>query len=352
MGILHRDSAVNHEGVEVRYISELRFDGERTITGTAMRYGDTAELPWGDRERFEPGAFGDVERADVVLNVQHQRGSAVARTGGGGMTLTDGPSELRMSAILANTADAKDAIEKVRSKILRGLSVEFVPVDWKKVREGNADVMVIQKAELRGIGIVDRPAYNQSRLSREDAVDQETIKRWVQDALQTRDGNTSVDVDRLVRSLADGLKTSVNESIKVALQERDDEAKKRREAEEASQKATEDANANAEARAELLVLAKPLLKDDFEARGKSNKDILVAAVGDEVSDAEKRSEDYLLARLETIAERREEADKGIRTRAASAGQGGGKPTQRRSTGAPGIPLNPYSMPRPPATSAA
>ena len=58
-------------------------------------------------------------------------------------------------------------------------------------------------------------------------------------------------------------------------------------------------------RADLLTLINPLLPDGLEKRDEmSNHALLVAAVGDEVSDAANRSEDYLLAKVEAIAERR------------------------------------------------
>ena len=56
-----------------RRFVEFRYDGDRTISGVAMRYGDVAKLPWGDKERFEPGAFGNVGSKDVILNFQHDR---------------------------------------------------------------------------------------------------------------------------------------------------------------------------------------------------------------------------------------------------------------------------------------
>ncbi len=68
-------------GVCYRYV-DLRFDGERTISGVALRYGDTATLPWGAKERFQAGAFGPIGNSDVILNVQHSRGRPIARTGG------------------------------------------------------------------------------------------------------------------------------------------------------------------------------------------------------------------------------------------------------------------------------
>lgn len=349
MGILHRDSPTTADGLEVRYISDLRFDGDRTISGTVMRYGDVADLPWGESERFEPGAFGNIRNADVVLNVQHSRLQTVARTGGGGLELTDSPTELRMTATLANTSDAKDAIEKVRSKILRGLSVEFRPTIYGQRRESGKDVTVITKAELRGIGIVDRPAYHQSRLNREEPMDEAAIRQIVNDAIKQRqDGGYDVDVNGLARSLGEGIKSSVDEAITASLQQRDDEAEARQTAEAAATKAREDAEANAETRADLLVLAKGLLPTDFETRGKSNKDILVAAVGDEVTDAANRSEDYLQARLETIVERREDAADRILQRSAG-GTGRERDRQRRASAA-ARPLNPYTMPRPTAAA--
>ena len=51
--------------MQTRYV-ELRFDGENVIEGTLMRYGDTATLPWGEKERFESGAFGDVSTLDAA----------------------------------------------------------------------------------------------------------------------------------------------------------------------------------------------------------------------------------------------------------------------------------------------
>ena len=74
-----------NDGLQTRYV-ELRFEGENVVSGTMMRYGDTARLPWGEDERFERGAFGDVSQLDFRLNVQHERQAIVARTGGGGLT--------------------------------------------------------------------------------------------------------------------------------------------------------------------------------------------------------------------------------------------------------------------------
>ena len=89
-----------NDGLQVRYV-ELRFDGKNVIEGTLMRYGDTATLPWNEKERCEAGAFGnDVASQDLSLNIQHMRDQKIARTGGSGLTFVDSVSSLELRAEL------------------------------------------------------------------------------------------------------------------------------------------------------------------------------------------------------------------------------------------------------------
>ena len=64
--------------------------------------------------------------------------------------------------------------------------------------------------------------------------------------------------------------------------------------------------ADAEFRAELITMCRSadMFPKDFDPKGKTRAELLVAAVGNEVTDAAKRSEEYLFAKVETIAERR------------------------------------------------
>ena len=141
--------------MEFRY-AEIRADG-RQLSGVAVKYGDTAKLPFG-LERFEPGAFGRVQDADIILNVQHRRDRPLARSGGGGLLLTDSQRELAIAATLPSTRESDDALELVRTGVLRGLSIEFTA---RRDRKDNG-VRVVEKAELSGVGLVDRPAYRES----------------------------------------------------------------------------------------------------------------------------------------------------------------------------------------------
>ena len=113
--------------LEHRFISGLEVAG-RTLRGRAIRYGDEARIVTATgrqaRERFAPGAFGDVAKLDTTLDLQHDRRRLLARVGAG-LTLYDDGRELRLEAVLPETRDADDALTLVRSGLLRGYSVEF-----------------------------------------------------------------------------------------------------------------------------------------------------------------------------------------------------------------------------------
>ena len=136
-----------------RRCSELRVAG-RIISGTVVEYGDVADLG-AFRETFMPGAFGDVAQLDTTLNILHRQDRLVGRTGGGGVVFRDTPGALLMAATMPATRDGDDALELVRSGVLRGLSVEFRAVKDRFV----GDLREIGRAVLDGLGLVDRPAY-------------------------------------------------------------------------------------------------------------------------------------------------------------------------------------------------
>ena len=150
---------------EKRYC-ELRSEG-RILSGTAIAYGDTAILPFG-RERFQAGAFPGVEKSDILLNSGHDRARPLARSLGGGLVITDSAKALSIRADLPPTREADDTITLVTAGILRGLSLEFIARSER--REGN--VRVVERAELRGLGVVDRPAYGGSVVSAREEVRQ------------------------------------------------------------------------------------------------------------------------------------------------------------------------------------
>ena len=335
----------------VRY-TELRYEGNRTVSGTALKYGDIAVI-WGEKERFEPGAFGDLSKADVVLNLQHTRFMPIARTGGGGMTVSDDGGEVAIRADLPDTQPANDTLTLMRARVLRGLSIEFRPKDWRYEGKEGDRTLVIEKAELRGVAVVDRPAYGQSLLDpRAEAQEilsdmtPEEVRRMIEDALKQRadDGGQTLDVDALVTRIVDATTKSreaedadVKTQIEAAFKERDEarEAKEkadtekreaeakaeteRKEAEDKAKTERADFEAEAERRAEYRHQFKELYAEGYDTAGKSARELLVAAVGTEVSDTdkEKRSEDWLELKAQGILESKQEAER------SAPGTGGG-----------------------------
>ena len=150
--------------VEVRY-AVCRYAGKgRRLSGVVVSYKDEAVIGGQFRERILPGAL---RANDVILNLSHDNKRPVARTGGG-LELKDTKEAMTMRCELPKCRDADDALELVRSKVIRGLSVEMQVKDddWS---EGGR-LRTIREAELVGIGLVSRPAYPQSSIDARDKV--------------------------------------------------------------------------------------------------------------------------------------------------------------------------------------
>ena len=215
-------------------------------------------------------------------------------------------------------------------------SIVPVPADQDAVRALNADMM----RDLL------------TPLEKEASMDEAKIRQLIADALKTARGDKGLDETAFASSLGRSMTETIGEAVRAAVADADkaraDAEKERADAEKAfeerleaaieermgdkkkegnpfakkkvekaeddedeetmAKKAAEEAEARAEARADLLVLVRGLLPKDFETRGKSAHEILVAAAGDEVANAADRSEEYLLAKVEDIAQRRADAE--------------------------------------------
>ena len=121
---------------------EFRVAG-RTLSGTAMRYGDVSP---DFRERFEPGAFGEVR--SIAVNLQHDRNVIVVPDA----LLTDSPRELRVRAELP---PGSAALALVKRGALNGFSVEFHAESERR----ESGIRVIERAVLAGLALVDRGAF-------------------------------------------------------------------------------------------------------------------------------------------------------------------------------------------------
>ena len=127
----------------------------RILSGTALTYGEVTNLGLVN-ETFKSGAFSPL-RDDLILNRQHNRNIPLARTPDS-LQVLDTPEKLSLSATLPETRESDDVLTLVRSKVLRGLSIEF-----KALTENFIDgVRVISKAALYGFGVVDTGQYQGS----------------------------------------------------------------------------------------------------------------------------------------------------------------------------------------------
>ena len=211
-------------------------------------------------------------------------------------------------------------------------SIVPVPADADAVRAQNADIMRDLLAPRE----------------KEPTMDEAAIRALIADALRSSRGDNGLDETAFAASVAGSLSDTLGDAVQSAVagaekaradaeQERADAEKafearveaeiaermgKKKEGNPFKKKAEDDdedeetmakkeaeaAEARAEARADLLVLVRGLLPGDFQTRGKSDHEILVAAAGDEVANAADRSVEYLLAKVEDIAQRRADSE--------------------------------------------
>lgn len=140
---------------------ERRFsalDGKKGgITGNVISYGDTAQFR-GWKERFLPGSIHWPDA--VYVNLQHDRGQPVANSRAG-LTLHDDATALRATVDPPDTEIGRRARELVGAGLLTGFSLEFLAED----DEWQGDTRIIKRAELRGLALVDVPAYPDSSVA-------------------------------------------------------------------------------------------------------------------------------------------------------------------------------------------
>ena len=92
-----------------------------------------------------------------------------------GLSLRDSSTQLSLRASLPRTSTADDALELVRQRGLRGLSVEMHISSER--HEGG--LRVIEKAALTGFGLVDSPAYPQSEVEARQAALNTNLKSLI-----------------------------------------------------------------------------------------------------------------------------------------------------------------------------
>ena len=147
---------------------EVRMEGTQPIiTGVVM--------PW--ETRTEIGAFSEAFLHDslrwkdpIKLNLLHQQRLPIASTGDGTLLLSKTDSGLLLHAEPADSEIREGVLSLLKTGVLTGLSVEFRAIkDHFVGRE-----RTVELARLTGIGLVDKPAYEDAAVQIEE--------RWLEEA--------------------------------------------------------------------------------------------------------------------------------------------------------------------------
>lgn len=132
---------------------ELRWAGGGRIHGTVVPYGEIAPA-W--NERWESGAAYWTP-GSVKLNLMHLETLDLQLTSQ--VELRNAPHGLEVRIDLPETASGQAARNLVQAGIMSGLSAEFIAK--RERREGT--LRVIERAEIVGVGLVDRPSFPSAR---------------------------------------------------------------------------------------------------------------------------------------------------------------------------------------------
>lgn len=161
-----------------------------------------------------------------------------------------------------------------------------------KLRRLGADIQEAQMTEA--------PKKSPESIS-EDAI-AEIVKR-------TLDDRASKQAERQLQATAaaEQIEALVAESVKAALAARDEAEAKAAEAKSQAEEAERSGAAEVKRRTELIVATRDLLPKDADPHSMTEREILLAAAGDEIPDAADQTDDYLRGAINGIVERRKAA---------------------------------------------
>lgn len=140
------------------------------ISGYAAVFNSESENLGGFIETIEPGAFADsLRNDDIVLLNGHDSKQPLARVSAGNLELSEDAAGLKFSALLPDTAGARDLFRLVSDGILKSMSFGFsvAGVEGEYWTEGRNGLLMrtIRRANLMEISPVTWPAYPASSVS-------------------------------------------------------------------------------------------------------------------------------------------------------------------------------------------
>lgn len=192
--------------------------------------------------------------------------------------------------------------ERVQNAWRRGF-LRAASITWQekmgkppRLREWSIVAMPADVDAVRGL--VDLEAE-----TGDSEMDETKIREVVASALNERNDSNDL-VERVSAAVIDTVRKTVDDAIEL----RDAALKNADEAErDAATEAELNARHRAQERADLLVRCSSLLPQDFLSKEASDREIMLAAIGDEIPAIAEESDDYIRASLDAILHRRAEA---------------------------------------------
>jgi hypothetical protein len=126
------------------------------------------------REVFRRGAFLGSNPASVRVLVRHE-GAPVGRV----LTLTEDQQGLRARVVLHRSPAADEALRLVRSGVLGGVSVGFVPRLRRETRDEHGPLLERRLVRLTEVSLVPEPAYSGTTVRTADQVERERVRLWL-----------------------------------------------------------------------------------------------------------------------------------------------------------------------------
>lgn len=160
--LLHFSPAPEHE-------LQATDDDSPKLAGYAAVFGRESVDLGGFVEIIEPGAFADslASGNDFRALVDHDHSRILARTSAGTLRLAEDASGLRVDVDLPDTTYARDLLENVRRRNVRGMSFGFIVPEGgdKWTREGDRVVRRVSRVELLEVTATSIPAYPSTTLA-------------------------------------------------------------------------------------------------------------------------------------------------------------------------------------------
>lgn len=155
-------------GIEKRTIKRAEGDEQEVevIVGRATPFNQYSQLLGWFKEQIVPAAFDDCDMSDGAALKNHDSNLLLGRYPET-LELETRADGLYFVAYPPNTQTAKDCIEEIRAKMIRGCSFQFTIApggsDWDTDPETGVEIRTIKKiAKLYDVGPVTFPAYLQT----------------------------------------------------------------------------------------------------------------------------------------------------------------------------------------------